>query len=289
MARLASLAVAYLALTFSGTWACWWAAAALLRAGMSGPGAGALQLMGTMMPPVIVYALFPLVRACGLVPSVRRGGARGKGTGADDPRDGFLRFAFGCAPRPGGWTLFAALVAWRWAMFRVAFGFPTTPSDALASFALGLPALLLGGGLEEVGWRGVLQPGLERLLGGDGRSPARRVGASLLAPLLTGVIWAFWHLPLFATPGSYQSAVAFLPFLGAAVTLSYSFGALRATCGGTLPCVLAHAWYNAMLVAHVVPSALSAALFGIEALAGAAVLAFFAARRPEREARGDAG
>ncbi len=76
----------------------------------------------------------------------------------------------------------------------------------------------------------------------------------------------------------------FLPFLLVAVALSYSLGALRAV-GGTLAFILAHAWYNAMLVAVPQFSPLALALFTFEALAGAAALTWRAVRGRAAAAR----
>lgn len=323
---LVRLAVAYVALAFAGTWACWGASVLLghavvphlggtgasAAAGVLSTLAGALRPLGTLMPLLAAYALFPQVRACGLAggpsadaqgatrvacddgrpgaPSAAPdgagsldGSASSRDAGAEDapdPRAGFLAFAFGARPRLGGWLFFVVLAVWRWAMFRAAFGFPATPGDALASFLTTLPALLVGGGLEEVGWRGVLQPALGRLLGD------RMVG-TLAAPLLTGLIWACWHLPLFWMGDTYQSQsdIPFAAFAGIAVALSYTLGALRSATGGVLGPILAHAWYNAMLVAPLAPSAVGAALFAAEAVICAVVL--LALRR--REARGAAG
>lgn len=55
--------------------------------------------------------------------------------------------------------------------------------------------LLAGGGQEEIGWRGWLQPAL--------RSRVGRWGT----PLLVGTVWFCWHLPLWAVPGSVQTVI----------------------------------------------------------------------------------
>ena len=263
-----ALAAAYVALAFALTWACWGAARLLLaQGGAAGPLAGALQVLGTLMPAVSVYVLYPRLTAAGLAPSP---------AGISDARAGFWRLAFAPGRGWAGWALFAVLFVWRWAMFRLAFGFPATLADALANAWACLPGILLGGGLEEIGWRGCLQPCLERALAGAGRRA--HVRAALLAPLAVGLVWACWHAPLFSMPGAYQQGMAFLPFAGVAVALSYTLACLRHATGGTLACVFAHAWYNAMLVAPITPGALPTALFGAEAALGASVLVVEALR-----------
>ena len=63
---------------------------------------------------------------------------------------------------------------------------------------------------EEIGWRGFLQPRL-------------RARMSLLGSgLLTGVIWTFWHLPVYLQPG--QGLVAFVTFAWWVVPLAVVMG-----------------------------------------------------------------
>ena len=70
-----------------------------------------------------------------------------------------------------------------------------------------IPALFLGillGGLEEVGWRGLLFRELQYQ------------GPLVVVALLTGGIWGLWHIPLFFIEGTAHGDYAFLPyFLGA--------------------------------------------------------------------------
>ncbi|WIV67787.1 CPBP family intramembrane glutamic endopeptidase [Natrialbaceae archaeon AArc-T1-2] len=64
-----------------------------------------------------------------------------------------------------------------------------TFSPALLTLAFGIVlATFIGGGQEEIGWRGFAQPELQR-----------RYGATLAA-LGVGIIWGVWHLPLFFDP-----------------------------------------------------------------------------------------
>lgn len=66
-------------------------------------------------------------------------------------------------------------------------------------FTLGpVSFLLIGavfGGLEEVGWRGYAQEGLQR------RLPV------FLSSIVIGVFWALWHIPLFFMEGTYQQTL----------------------------------------------------------------------------------
>lgn len=65
-----------------------------------------------------------------------------------------------------------------------------------------LYVLVIGGGQEELGWRGFAQPHLQG-----------RYGAFTSA-LVIGVVWAAWHAPLFVLPGATQGGFDFGIYLG---------------------------------------------------------------------------
>jgi uncharacterized protein len=94
--------------------------------------------------------------------------------------------------------------------------------------------MIAGGGLEELGWRGVAQPELERGL----RRPA--------AAVLVGLIWSLWHLPLFLLPGVRQYGTNFPVFaiglVGGALILAWLYGCTESI----LLCILFHAGSNAV-------------------------------------------
>ncbi|MFX1543495.1 MAG: CPBP family intramembrane glutamic endopeptidase, partial [Promethearchaeota archaeon] len=71
--------------------------------------------------------------------------------------------------------------------------------DFTIPFLIGF--LIWNGVTEEVGWRGYLLPRVQDKVG------------SLAASVLVGVIWAFWHLPLFIIPGSYQYGTSFAEYV----------------------------------------------------------------------------
>lgn len=96
--------------------------------------------------------------------------------------------------------------------------------------------ILFGGGQEELGWRGYIADPLEARLGAG------------LGNLTLGVIWAFWHLPLFFIQGASQR---FMPFAGFVLLMTgYSsfFAWVRQVSGKrTLAGLMAHGWANAFV------------------------------------------
>jgi membrane protease YdiL (CAAX protease family) len=74
-----------------------------------------------------------------------------------------------------------------------------------------LPALVIAlfiGPIEELGWRGVALPLLQRRF------------APLQAGLMLGAIWGLWHVPAFLLSGTPQSAWSFGPYFIAVVAIS---------------------------------------------------------------------
>lgn len=119
---------------------------------------------------------------------------------------------------------------------------PYLPAPASAAGAL---ALLLTAGLldklsralgEEIGWRGFLVPEVLKLM------PLAQTG------LITGAIWAFWHVPaiLFAgynagsIPLGYQLGCFFVMVIASGVFFAW----LRSVSQSVWPCALLHAAHN---------------------------------------------
>lgn len=97
--------------------------------------------------------------------------------------------------------------------------------------------LFLGGPLnEELGWRGLALPALQRQR------------SALTSSLIVGAIWAFWHLPLFlaGAPGYTQVPLPLyvLEVLGLSVVFTWLF---NATGGSVLLAILLHATWNTTL------------------------------------------
>lgn len=99
-----------------------------------------------------------------------------------------------------------------------------------------LANMLIGGGLEEIGWRGFALPRLQASY------------SALTASLAIGVVWVAWHAPLFVVPGAIQAELAPLPFLVQGIALAVLFTWLyNSTRGSLLLVVLLHGAVNAWL------------------------------------------
>ena len=99
---------------------------------------------------------------------------------------------------------------------------------------INLPLYIIGGGFEEIGWRGYLQPKLENMTN------------YLTSVLIVGVVWSVWHLPLWFIAGTVQSALPFM-YTVLAIILSFSFTALYKFTKNVFLCVLTHAFSMVVL------------------------------------------
>nr|WP_243177034.1 CPBP family intramembrane glutamic endopeptidase [Clostridium estertheticum] len=97
---------------------------------------------------------------------------------------------------------------------------------------LNLPLFLIGGGFEELGWRGYLQPQLEKVVN------------YFPSVLIVGIIWSMWHLPLWLIKGTPQSAIPFGLYAFLGVVLSFTFTTIYKYTKNLLLCVLSHAWFD---------------------------------------------
>ena len=109
-----------------------------------------------------------------------------------------------------------------------------TPGAPIFIVPFMIPIMLFGGGLEEVGWRGILQPELEKKLG------------FVLSTLITAVIWWVWHLPLFFIPGVGQYGADFGVFGINVLGLTFALGTVKRCTGSTWLCVLLHCLINSL-------------------------------------------
>ena len=188
--------------------------------------AGLFGPMGYTNPAFILIVYTPGIVAVALV--LRHCGFRGLG--------GYLR-RFTLWRMSWGWWLLLVIgmpaVVYAGAAVKGTLGdpFPFTPWFAV--FPALIPALLIGP-IEELGWRGVALPLLQRRF-----SP-------LWASLILGVAIALWHTPaFFFLSGTKQSSWALGPFFLGIVAISVILtGMFNASRGSLLVAFLFHAQVN---------------------------------------------
>jgi membrane protease YdiL (CAAX protease family) len=96
------------------------------------------------------------------------------------------------------------------------------PFSSFKAFMLALFFTAIKGPVEELGWRGLALPLIQRKV------------APLWAGLVLGVIWGFWHLPAFLLSGTPQGAWSFTPFFAGSVAVSVIATALFNKSGGSI-------------------------------------------------------
>lgn len=120
---------------------------------------------------------------------------------------------------------------------------------------INFPIMIIGGGLEEIGWRGYLQPTLQKKW-----SP-------FTSTLIVGGVWAIWHLPLWFVVGSNQMRMNFLWFTLLALALSFLLTVIYIFTTSILLCIVFHALINALWEVCIpntnVSSGLLTLLFGL--------------------------
>jgi len=99
-------------------------------------------------------------------------------------------------------------------------------------FFVSLPIMVIGGGLEEAGWRYILQHELDKRFG------------FILSSIIVAPIWSVWHLPLFFIQGVGQYGTNFGIFTIRVIGWTFTLGAIRRITGSVFLCILFHSMIN---------------------------------------------
>lgn len=111
--------------------------------------------------------------------------------------------------------------------------YPNISMADVAAFPLALVAMIFAGGVEELGWRGILQDNL-----------AKRSNL-IVTGLVIGVLWGVWHGPLFMIDVFAHHDYAFLTYMLFTVMYSLLLTLLVYKTKSVLLAVLMHASINA--------------------------------------------
>lgn len=82
------------------------------------------------------------------------------------------------------------------------------PFASIQAYLLALLIMVIKGPVEEIGWRGLALPLLQRRM------------APIWAGLVIGIVWAVWHFPAFLLSGTVYSSWSVMPFFVGTVALS---------------------------------------------------------------------
>jgi membrane protease YdiL (CAAX protease family) len=137
-----------------------------------------------------------------------------------------------------------------------------------------IPVMLFGGGMEETGWRWILEPELEKRL------------SIPLSAYITSIIWALWHLPLFFMEGSSQASSNFISFFILLIGMSFVQAVLFKHSQKISLSILLHCAFNALQMAFVVKEEIWTSLFmTLLMVLGALLVEFIDKRRMKSQAQ----
>lgn len=108
-----------------------------------------------------------------------------------------------------------------------------------------IPMTIVGGGLEEIGWRGIMQPTLEEDF------------SFIKATIIVAIVWGGWHLPLWFIAGTYQASISFIMFYVMALGLSFSLAIIRKVTNNVFLCILFHGYINSFMMVFILKQDIS--------------------------------
>ncbi len=251
--------VAFVVLAFLFSWAAWLPLLAAVQGWLPMRAWSGLHLVGGLGPAAAAVVVVSL--------SQGRVGLRGLRRQLTAWRGRSAAWAFALLVPPALLILAAPLSAWvngsrpgglDWSAFGT-----STEFSALPLAVWWIVNLTFYGFGEEVGWRGFLQPQLERR------------HSVVTAAGLVSLPWAAWHLPLFGITPSYRAMplVGFFGFAASIWVASWIFAWLLHLGRGSLLVVMVfHAWFDIVTTSPLGPQALPTMMGFVITILGLVVL-----------------
>jgi membrane protease YdiL (CAAX protease family) len=147
-----------------------------------------------------------------------------------------FRFVLGNRSRLAPYLIVIFLFVYQFLTFYL-FGTADSAISITAFLSAWFGQVLLGGGMEEGGWRGYLQPAIEQ-----------KVHITITV-VLVGLVWAIWHLPYFFLPNTFLSGSSFPLYIMTTIATAFTLTAIYKLTGSVLLCTLFHGWQNAIVMA----------------------------------------
>lgn len=145
-------------------------------------------------------------------------------------------FLFGNRAALSSYAAVAALFIFQFFTFYLSRAQTSSALTLTGFLSVWLGQILLGGAMEEGGWRGYLQPAFENRL------------PTLMGVVGVSLVWACWHLPYFFLPNNLQTGGNFLFYVVTATATAFTLTAIHKMTGSVLLCTLFHGWQNAIVI-----------------------------------------
>lgn len=210
--------IKYISITFTITWICWWGLSLLTNNNIIDSSQGIFTLIH------VIGGFGPTIAAIMVLPnkSVRS----------------ILKFVFSCEKNSVWYLLLFCL------MQGLLIGLASMETNpAIPWFVTPIvmfSATILGGGNEELGWRGIMQPELEKKF------------SFPIATLITGCVWMLWHVPLWFVVGASQQNMNFALYAIYGLILSFWLATIYKKTKSVFFCCVFHGFSNLMLSFFVI-------------------------------------
>lgn len=157
----------------------------------------------------------------------------------------FRRFFYGKKASMFSYTAVFLLFAAQFLNFYL-FRIKDTAFSAHTLLITFMGQFLLGGGLEEAGWRGYLLPCFyaHRHLT---PCPVQKYRI-LISSIGVSIVWGLWHVPYFLLPGSLQAGSSFISYLIIGIITGFILTAIYMLTDSVLLCMLFHSWQNTIVM-----------------------------------------
>lgn len=205
--------ITYLIITFSITYIAWWGLALLTQLNIVNSSQGIFTL-------IHVFGGFgPTIAAILVLPK-------------KSPK-AVLKFVFSCKKNSFWYLLLFCTIQ---ALVVGLSSMETNPAIPwFATPIVMLSATFIGGGNEELGWRGIMQPELEKRF------------SFPIATMITGCFWMAWHIPLWFVEGTSQQGINFGLYCIYGLILSFWLATIYKKTNSVFFCSIFHGFANLLI------------------------------------------